>query len=46
MGEHHDKHIAQEIQDHPAMVAHSLGTEPLEVRKRTNLTVSTHKVIV
>ena len=31
MGEHHEKHIAQEIHDHPAMMSHKIGTEPLEV---------------
>ena len=32
MGEHHDKHVPQDVEDHPAMASHSVGTEPLDVR--------------
>jgi hypothetical protein len=34
MGEHHDKHVAQVAEDHPAMKSHSIGTEPLQVRTK------------
>jgi hypothetical protein len=32
MGEHHEKHVAQVVEDHPAMKSHTVGTEPLQVR--------------
>jgi hypothetical protein len=31
MGEDHESHVAQLANDHPAMVSHKIGTEPLEV---------------
>jgi len=31
-GEHHDQYVAKKLEDHPVMLAHKIGTEPLEVR--------------
>jgi hypothetical protein len=37
MGAHHQVHVPQRVHDHPAMVSHNIGTEPLEVRAHTNI---------
>ena len=31
MGEHHDTHVARKVEDHPVMMSHKIGTEPLQV---------------
>jgi hypothetical protein len=34
MGEHHETHVARDLHDHPAVMSHKIGTEPLEVSVR------------